>query len=191
MATWKPRSDEPVGNNEHVGRRLFDEPMLAGATDQKAFGGLILRNFEENRDREFSLDRLGRTGVDRKVVSYLLPRANAAATRFVPHRSFDGWAVLRARVLENPPKGLGLPVTASPIAGDGVDENIYHAHATLPESQDAHQRYSSALHLRHLFASHGTVHRVHTPTQSTQPPGGFGVLMDRILTSLRSVFSRD
>ena len=80
MARWNP-ADKPVGANEPIGRRLFDEPLLAGADDQRKFAGLDLRNFEEKRDREFSVDRLGRTGKERAVIKYLNPRANAAALK--------------------------------------------------------------------------------------------------------------
>jgi hypothetical protein len=171
MATWKPRSDEPVGSNEHVGRRMFDEPMLAGAQDQPAFQGLLLRHFEERRDREFSLDRLGRTGIDKGVVRYLRPRADADGQNRTPLRAFNGWAVLRAKVLADPPLGNHqMLVIASPITGDDLAENVYHAHVLLP---DAETWYQNALHLRHLFTSQGTVERV----RSTAGPGRVATLL--------------
>ena len=165
MATWQPKSDEAVGKNEPLGRRLFDEPMLAGANEATSYDGLDLRNFEETRGREFSLDRLGRSGVDNRV-SYLLPRAHAAAAKFAVAKTFNGWAVLRTHKLINPPKGARLPVVASPIAGDGLAENLYHAHAILPEGGDA-ASYSSALHLRFLFAKYGRMHPVRHDTSRT------------------------
>lgn len=157
MARWVPAS-ERVGPDEHVGRRLFDEPMLAGGQGQPRFAGLDLRNFEEKRDREFSLDRLGRQSIDKSAVGYLLPRATAAGARFMSPKTFSGWAVLRARQLENPPVGLGrygkFPVIASPERGDGLLENIYHAHIVTPDVDN----YSKALHLRQLYAHYGSVH---------------------------------
>lgn len=153
MARWKPESDKPVGPNEHVGRRLFAEPMLVGAQSQRPFAGLDLRNFEEKRDLEFSLDRLGRSSVENAVVNYLRPRAVTAGKKLNPPRPFNGWAVLQARKLENPPVGsLKFPVKPSPIAGTDLSENIFHAHAVLPESFDS---YSIALQLRELFEAHG------------------------------------
>lgn len=160
MATWQPKSDEAVGKSESLGRRLFDEPMLAGVQNPKAFGGLDLRNFQEKRDREFSLDRLGRTGIDKKVLNYLSPRAKAASTKFNPPKSFDGWAVLRADVIVKPPVGAGFPLYPSPIAGVGLEENSYHAHALLPESTEADARYRTALHMRHIFGTYGAIHQV-------------------------------
>lgn len=156
MGRWVP--SERVGSNEHVGRRLFDEPLLAGGQGQPRFEGLDLRNFEERRDQEFSLDRLGRQSVEKAVVTYLVPRAIASGKRFVPTKSFNGWAVLRARQLETPAVGLDrygkLPVIASPEPGESFSENIYHAHVVTPELD----HYSKALHLRQLFARYGTVH---------------------------------
>ena len=160
MATWQPKSDEAIGKSESLGRRLFDEPMLAGVQNSKPFGGLDLRNFQEKRDREFSLDRLGLTGIDKKVLNYLLPRARAASTKFKAPKSFDGWVVLRADVVVKPPVGSGFPVHPSPIAGDGLDENKFHAHALLPESAEPDDRYRTALHLRHIFGTYGTIHQV-------------------------------
>lgn len=150
MARWNP-ADKPVGTNEPIGRRLFDEPLLAGADDQRKFAGLDLRNFEEKRDREFSVDRLGRTGKERAVIKYLNPRANAAALKFKPPKRFNGWTVLRAKnfavAVHNFP---AMPVTASPIRGDELEENIFHAHLVLPAGKD---HYETALHLRHLFSN--------------------------------------
>lgn len=162
-----------------MGRRLFDEPMLAGAENQKQFQGLLLRHFQEKRDREFSLDRLGRSGVDRTVVKYLAPRAEAAGQKLKPAKLFHGWAVIRASLISNAPTGASMPLTPSPIAGTDLNDNIYHAHATLPEG-DA---YSIALHLRHLFTSHGSVlpHVQH----ASPPHRGF---MSRVRLRLNRLF---
>lgn len=157
MATWKPKPAEPVGANEVIGRRLFDEPKLAGAQDQKSFAGLDLRNFTEKRDRQFSVDRLGRTGVEGGVLKYLRPRGARAAARFRPPKRFDGWATLRAKFFTKPPQGDTVwPLSPSPIPGEGLDDNIYHAHITLPEGVSS---YTSALQLRELFAQYGDVRR--------------------------------
>jgi hypothetical protein len=114
---WTPQIGQPVAPNEHVGRRLFDEPMLAGAQNQQAFAGLDLRNFEEKRDGEISVDRLGRSSVEKAVVNYLRPRAHAAGGKFTPSKQFNGWAVLRVARLQNPPRGLKL--TCRAIATEG------------------------------------------------------------------------
>jgi hypothetical protein len=157
MASWTPAAGQPISPNEHLGRRLFDEPLLAGAADQAQFNGLDLRNFQEKRDQEYSLDRLGRSGVERRVRTYLLPRATQAASKFHDPKRFDGWAVLRARELTNARVGASVHVEPSPVAGVGLDENIYHAHALRPEDKED---YSFALHLRHLFTMYGQVERV-------------------------------
>jgi hypothetical protein len=157
MASWTPAADQPIGSNEHLGRRLFDEPLLAGGADQAPFNGLDLRNFQEKRDREYSLDRLGRSSVEPKVLTYLLPRATQAASKFRDPKRFDGWAVLRARELTKARVGANVWIEPSPVAGRGFDENIYHAHALRPEDKED---YSFALHLRHLFTAYGQIERV-------------------------------
>lgn len=163
---WLPPTDR-VGPNEHVGRRLFDEPLLAGAIDQQVFSGLLITHFEETRDADLSLDRLGKSGVDGRVMSYLLPRALDAGTRFHRPKRFDGWAVLRSTELGKPRQGRPLMVVPSPILGNGNEQadekdltlNIYHAHVTKPDDMDA---YDMALHLKHLFTRYGQVHAVNT-----------------------------
>src|SRR5262249_18203316 len=127
MPRWIPGANGPIGPNEPVARHLFDEPQLAGAGDQPPLIPLLdIRNFQETRGAEYSLDRLGRTGIERNVRVYLLERAIHAGTRFHPQRSFDGWAVVRARHLQ--PSQYIASLVASPVRGDGLDENPYHAH---------------------------------------------------------------
>lgn len=156
MARWVPAADQPIGNTERIGRRLFDEPLLAGAGDQESFAGLDLRNFQETRGREVSLDRLGRTGIDKAVIRYLQPRAATAGTNFRTAKQFNGWACLPARELGQSRFGVGaMPVVASPIAGEGLEENVYHAHVLTPDGMN---HYLTALHLRHLFGTYGQVH---------------------------------
>src|SRR6266403_2861623 len=153
MARWAPNAEEPIGTSEPLGRRLFDEPSLAGAQDQVPPIGLLnLRHFQEKRDRNYSLDRMGKTGVDRSVRSHLLERATNAAKKLTPPKSFDGWAVVRASYLTKASPTVTCSV--SPIIGDGLNENIYHAHAVRPENT---QEIHFALQLRHLFHTHGSV----------------------------------
>ena len=155
MARWVPAAHQPIGNTERIGRRLFDEPLLAGAGDQKSFAGLDLRNFEETRGREVSLDRLGRSGVDKAVIRYLQPRAVAAGTKFRTAKQFAGWAFLPARELGQSRSGFGtMPLVPSPIAGQDLEENVYHTHVLTPEGM---HHYIMALHLRHLFVTYGQV----------------------------------
>lgn len=193
MGRWKPPTDH-VGPNEYVGRRLFDEPMLVGARDQNAFRGLDLRHFEETRDNEFSLDRLGSTGVDKKVVGYLRVRANFQATTFRPTRAFNGWAVIGVRELTRPHKFARLSVLSvvpSPQNGVGLSENLYHAHVVRPDGVDS---YFMALHLRQVFTKHGTV-RVAGPAGRRKsrlfpiPPVGLRNLIRWLLQKLTLLVS--
>jgi len=197
MAKWQPESETVVGKNEHVGRRLFDEPTLAGFRGAKPSNRLTLRHFEETRDREFSLDRLGRSGVDGRVVGYLLPRATAQGKKYRPEKTFDGWAVVKAQTLTNPPKGERFPVTPSPLLGssEGLESNVYHAHATLPEFDAPDKSYYTALHLQFLFETYGSIHSAAPSTNarldvSTEAPSDLRKGWKEILLSFLNKLSR-
>lgn len=156
---WNPETD-PVHKNEAIGRRLFNEPMLMGAGQQPSFQGLLVNHFEETRgDRELSLDRLGATGIVKTVKRYLIPRAELAATKFRPPKTFNGWAVVSAKFLEQGVDDLKFTVTASSqYDGPGLETNIYHAHSELPAGVTS---MSIALHLRHIFTKNGSIEPYH------------------------------
>lgn len=167
MARWEPKHNEAIGAGENVGRRLFDEPKLSGAPDQKPFKGLDIRNFEESRDREFSIDRLGKTSVDKAVVRYLRPRAERhGGTMFQKPRRFDGWAHISARKLCD---GMQWTLLCSPIREMDVDglpvpwlaadlsQNQYHAHVLMPEAMES---ALFAYEIREHFGKFGSVYRI-------------------------------
>jgi hypothetical protein len=147
MALWKPNNT--IGKQEYIGRRLFRREGLKGARDQtrpeKTFE---LYHFEENRDREVSVDRLGATSVDKKVKIYLNPRGHHAATKL--HKSsFEGWAVTRAKELQSPPESF--QITPSPIApqqGELLADNGFHAHIEMPGRYTSHDM---AVMLKYVF----------------------------------------
>lgn len=151
MARWIPNPGEPVGPNEPIARRLFDEPLLSGAQDQKPFQGIDLRHFEETRDGEISFDRFGRSGVERPIVGYLYPLAQAMGAGLKPPRAFSGWLYVRARQLSEPKRGPKFPPVASPQVPP-EEENVYHAHVVRPDGVD---HYVMALYLREIFGRHG------------------------------------
>lgn len=62
---------------------MFDEPMLAGSAGQPSYTGLLLTHFEETRGDDYSIDRLGRSSIDKRVVNYVKPRAEAAGRSLV------------------------------------------------------------------------------------------------------------
>lgn len=160
MALWKPCPDEPIGPKESLGRRLFGQPPLAGAVGQKIdpkviLNALDLRDFEDQRDGEVSLDRLGESGNPEKgVVAYLLPRAEADGNKRSPQKKFNGWAAIQARKLTDSSK-FQLSIIPSPVAGDGMQENLYHSHIKALEGDSP---YRIALHLREMFRKHGNIH---------------------------------
>jgi hypothetical protein len=163
MARWVPKLDGKIEPSEPLGRRLFDHPALVGATDQRTvLQSLDYRNFEERRDGgEVSLDRLGRSSVEPKVLGYLAARGEADGANRRPPKTFDGWASIQAkRLSEN--KSLRLEVIASPVGGAGpladvdsdLTENVYHSHVRPLDDRDP---YSVALHLKTLFERHGKI----------------------------------
>jgi hypothetical protein len=137
MALWKP--DAKIGLQERVGRRLFDEPMLQGTRDQKKLNRLKLTHFEEDRGSEYSIDRLGRTGVEKKIARFIRQRAQTHGASFTPAKGFQGWATLPAAALIKPDLGPKYPawrVVWDPILEPSPNDNEYHAHALKPEGVD-------------------------------------------------------
>jgi hypothetical protein len=155
MAKWSPPND--VGVQEVIGRRLFEDSKLRGADGQPPFKGIQLNHFLEKRDREVSLDRLGRSNVESAVKKYLSLRASNAASSRKPPKTFNGWATVRAKELINEREGDKLPVFASPIVEEPPNDNDYHAHVVRPEAWSAS---IMALKLRHVFETYGAVERV-------------------------------
>jgi hypothetical protein len=151
IALWHP--NENIGRHEHIGRRLFPRKKLKGAGDQHPDPNTFeLYHFEEKRDGgEVSLDRLGESSTDRRVLRYVSLRAHHAASLMKPQTSFRGWAVARAEKLQKPAKGPELSLVASPVvatADDELTENVYHAHAVRPSTYGP---YEMAMHLKMIF----------------------------------------
>lgn len=157
MARWVP--DSQINQSEHIGRRLFDEPMLFGAFDQHSYNGLGLWNFQETRGREFSVDRMGKTSCDGKVVKYLEPRAENHGAKFNKPKEFCGWVCIRASKLLRPDTGTPLELHPSPVPEgnlewleENLEQNRYHAHILMTENVDSE---SFALRIRHLLTKPG------------------------------------
>ena len=175
MQLWLPNPDEGIGPQEHLGRRLFDQPELVGAVGQKTVPTLDYRNFEETRDGKVSLDRLGQRGPEKPVVRYLAQRAHAAGAKRKPSQAFNGWVSIQKKNLIGSKK-LPIKVVQSPV--DRVelvelDKNIYPAHVEAAisvsgwrhwlrrllrlDDGDQYTPYFLSLHLKALFEKHGTI----------------------------------
>ncbi len=163
MPLWDPPAS--VGANEYIGRRLFDEPLLAGADDQDRFEGILLTHFQENRGDDWSVDRLGNGVVNRAVVRYLSPRAELNATGFKPPKRFDGWTTIRIGELARQWKAsldAALEILPSPVPGENgggtsdLTANSYHA--SIIKLSDT-RPFLMALQLRHFFTRFGKVER--------------------------------
>ena len=175
MQPWLPNPDESIGPKEPLGRRLFDQPQLAGAVGQKPVPTLDYRNFEESRDGKVSLDRLGRCAPEKPVIRYLAPRARAAGAKRRPALEFNGWVSIQKQNLIGSKK-LPINVVPSPEIREELaelDENIYHSHVEASisvsgwrhwlkrllhlDEGDQYTPYFLALHLKALFEKHGTI----------------------------------
>ncbi len=148
MGRWIPKDSNPVGGNEHIGRRLFDEPKLFGATDQNPFEGFSLNHFDPGKDRELSVDRVGDGCFHAKAMSYLTPRAEYAATTTHEPRTFHGWLIAPAAKLIDASTKKKWSVVPSPERGPTVGgvtpewdetnkaQNRCHAHIPVPDGVD-------------------------------------------------------
>ena len=151
---WAP--PDSIGTKERVGRRIFNEPVLRGAEGQPSFEGVPLRHFEDRRSENVSLDRLGATALDKKVVEFLKPRAEAHGRERTKPVRFEGWFHVAVRDLAEATRGPRFQVVSSPVNGPEPSDNPYHAHVVRPELVDDH---FAALQLRHLFTRHGKLER--------------------------------
>ncbi len=153
---WKPDPDVSLDPNERVGRRIFDEPKLKGVDKQPDFGSVRVEHFREKRGSHVSIDRLGRTNIESRVVKYLGPRCEWQGQKFNKPKSFDGWAVIQVKNLVNKRSGMS-PWKVFPSAiglenGEEYSDNMYHAHTIC------HGKYSNeekALFFRYLFEQYG------------------------------------
>lgn len=178
-AKWNPLTD-PIGTHEHLGRRLFNEPMLKGAKGQPSFSGLDLRHFEESReDRQFSMDRLGQTSIVGKVKAYLVPRAQYSARK--SRREFNGWIVVTAKQLATGFDGKSYTAVPSPMPppmdDNELEENKYHSHCDLPNDMSVK---ANALFLRQIFYKG----KLESVDDQTMPPSR---LYDKITQALRRI----
>ncbi|WP_316202829.1 MULTISPECIES: hypothetical protein [unclassified Bradyrhizobium] len=130
-----------------------------GVNDQPSYSGLLLTHFEETRGSEISIDRLGRTGTEPKVMQFLIPRAKAAAGNFKPSKTFQGWSTISAQELRRVRRNRKLEISSSPVTEPEPNDNPYHGHITRPAELDSHLM---ALHLRYLFTTFGGMERVDT-----------------------------
>ena len=195
MARWKPNPSQRFGPAEHIGRRLFDEPQLVGASNQKTCTRLDIRNFEETRGDEFSVDRLGRTSIEKSVTAYLKCLADTAGRTFQRPKAFDGWAVVPIKKINSPARGAPLPLVASP-----ENDNPYHAHlltTDVPVNSGVMRYYFVALHLRELFEGPGSIlHPAQAPQSeslSANPEEKLAssmVWFQKLMSRVRNLFAK-
>ena len=67
-ARWVPEYNDQIAKQEYIGRRLFYRRKLKGSSKTKS-SGFDLTHFEESRDEgNVSVDRLGKTSFDKKIL---------------------------------------------------------------------------------------------------------------------------
>jgi hypothetical protein len=191
---WQPRSGDPIGPKEPIGRRLFEEPTLVGAKDQKPKVFLNYRAFEENRPPyQVSFDRLGEKSRDDKVVDFLVEKAVNQGHSRKPPRDFHGWVHLPAALLTQPRRGtLKFVVEASPIAPDDASDpphNPYHAHISPPTGASGPtEPMTVALYLQAFFSDYGEVLPYLMPPSNQSIPAARPSLLKRAINLVRSLW---
>ena len=91
---WTPDRDE-VKPSETIGRRVFGKGWLAGPGAKVPQGFFKLTVFMEKRpEDDLSFDRLGETGVDKRVTRFLTPLGADHGQTLAPPKEFSGWAAI-------------------------------------------------------------------------------------------------
>lgn len=152
MAQWDPSRDAKIGDVEHLGRRRFKRAQLVGFADQAPKQSLTYVDFLDERDPNLSVDRLGKNGVDPKVIDLILPLASANAEKRRPKMVFLGWATVQVKKFLNEAQKNGYSIKPDPIRGTHSDDNEFHAVISCPVELD---RTHVALYIWHLFVKHG------------------------------------
>lgn len=155
MATWQPDPADPIGDNEPLGRRIFDDPVWR---DDLAQGmGPIFRpdHFDDNRlEEDLSFDRLGMQGNPHpKVLRLLIALAQSEAEN--QNKDHAGWGWVLRKNLRDSDRTV-LEVRPSPIINDpDSPDNPYHADLSRENHRTEQQAKYLALHLAHLFNKNG------------------------------------
>ena len=91
---WTPDPDE-VKPSESIGRRVFGKGWLAGPDAKGPQGYFKITIFMDSRlDQDLSFDRLGETGVDKRVTRFLTPLGVDQGQTLTPPKEFSGWAAI-------------------------------------------------------------------------------------------------
>jgi hypothetical protein len=154
MAPWDPSRDAKIGDVEHLGRRRFKRAQLVGFTDQPPKHSLTYVDFLDERDPNLSVDRLGKNGIDRRVIDLIRPLAAVNAEKRRPRMVFLGWAAVQAKKFLNEAEKIGYSIKPDPIRGTQSDDNEFHAVISCPIELD---RTHVALYVWHLFVKYGAV----------------------------------
>jgi hypothetical protein len=148
------KPNEPIGDKEYIGRRLAAKKGLAGAADQTGYRKPFdLTDFEEPRPPfELSLDWVGKTGLESKVIRFGLRK---------PPKKFAGWAYLQAVKISKGHKDLPCPVVSSPEYPDEPDNPLNNPyHTVVRASEKFGHPYLVAQHLYLQFFDHAKVYSV-------------------------------
>ena len=151
MARWVPNPARPIGKNEPIGRRIFDDIVWRDEANQGQKGRLRVDHFYDTRvEEDLSFDRLGKQGnPDPRVVNLLKQLANAEADN--ERKSFEGWAYVAKRHLKKPLEDNELDIRPD----DDSEENPYHALLARDDYRERRLAYFLALHLVHIFEGKG------------------------------------
>ena len=155
MATWQPDPADPIGDNEPLGRRIFDDDLWRDALAQGMAHIFRPDHFYDNRlEEDLSFDRLGMSGNPQAIVLSFL---NALAHAEAENRGKDhaGWGWVLRKNLRDSDRAV-LKVRPSPIIDDpDSPDNPYHADLLRENHRTKQQANYLALQLAHLFNKNG------------------------------------
>lgn len=151
MARWVPDPAGPIGKNEPIGRRIFDDIVWRDEANQGQKGRLRVDHFYDTRvEEDLSFDRLGKQGnPDPRVVNLLKRLANAEADN--EGKPFEGWAYVVKRHLKKPTEDNELDIRPD----DDSEENPYHALLARDDYRERRLAYLLAIYLVHIFEEKG------------------------------------
>lgn len=122
-----------VGSGERVGRRIFND-RLRGSEGQPEPPSGNLDWFIDTKSDGLSVDRTGQGVFKAAHRSYLKVRAEAHSAKMHGSPLFTGWACFDVSLLRKSWNGRVSDIKASPLVGDGLEENLFHADIYMPTS---------------------------------------------------------
>jgi hypothetical protein len=154
------RAGDLISDKEYIGRRLAARPTLVGAWDQiRQRLPFDLRDFEETRPpHDISLDWLGKSGLQRKVLRALGDQAARMFGQQKPPQTFAGWVYLQTEKVSRAHRDFPCRVVSSPERPDEPDHPEHNPyHCLIKYEQPFSHPHLMAQHVYLQFQKKGAV----------------------------------